>query len=113
MQATPIRLFSALFWPLSIWGSLTHLAEHPADDYVERTTPIAATAVAFWIAFIALVIFANPAVTHISGVIDGQELVGRMRRNWGSVVSVLWFFVPVIYLIGFWLFTARDERFPR
>ena len=113
MQSAPIRLFNAVFWPLSVWGSLGHFDDHAADDYVERTSPIVATAVAFWIALIALVIVTNPAVTHISGLIDGQELVGRMRRNWGSFVGVLWFFVPVIYLIGFWLFTTRDERFPR
>ena len=23
--------------------------------------------------------------------------------------GVIWFFLPVIYLVGFWLFTTRDE----
>lgn len=113
MQATPVRLFNALFWPLSIWASLTHLDDHPADDYVERTSPIVATAIAFWIAFVALIIVANPVVLQIGGSVDGENVVSRMRHVPGSVVGVLWFFVPVIYLIGFWLFTARDERFPR
>ncbi len=113
MQATPVRLFNALLWPLTIWGSLTHLEEHPADDYVERTTPIAASAIAFLVGLAALVIFANPGVTHIVGGADGEEMIGRMRRNWSTIVSVLYFFVPLIYLVGFWLYTARDERFPR
>lgn len=113
MRAAPLRLFNALLWPLTIWGSLGHLEEHPADDYVERTSPIVASAVAFWIGAVALLVFANPVVTQIGGLIDGEELVGMVRRAPGSIVGVLWFFVPVIYLIGFWLFTARDEAFPR
>jgi len=113
MQATPVRLFNALLWPVTIWASLGHLEEHPADDYVERTTPIAASALAFWVGLVALVIVANPAVLHVIGSADGEELVGRVRRNWSSLVSVLYFFVPLIYLVGFWLYTARDERFPR
>jgi hypothetical protein len=29
------------------------------------------------------------------------------------MTNVLWFFTPVIYLIGFWLYSTRDEAFPR
>jgi hypothetical protein len=112
MHASPLRFLNAAAWPLTIWTSLTRLNDHPADDYVERTFPIMATAIAFWIAFAALVIFANPSVMHVVGSADGEELVGRMRRNWSSFVSVLWFFVPLIYLVGFWLFSSRDEAYP-
>jgi len=112
MHASPLRFVNAAAWPLTIWISLTRLDEHPADDYVERTFPIVATAIAFWIAFAALIIFANPVVMHVVGSADGEELVGRVRRNWSSFVSVLWFFVPLIYLVGFWLFSSRDEAYP-
>jgi hypothetical protein len=30
-----------------------------------------------------------------------------------GVIEVLMFFTPVLYLIGLWLFTSRDEAFPR
>lgn len=114
MEAAPLRFMNAAAWPLTIWTSLTHLDEHPADDYVERTTPIVATAVAFWIGAIALLILANPVVTAIGGSVDGAEAVVQMvRRVPGSIVGVLWYFVPILYIIGFWLFTARQEVFPR
>jgi hypothetical protein len=114
MAAAPVRFLNAAAWPLTIWTSLTHLDEHPADDYVERTSPIVATAIAFWICLIALIVLANPAVTAVSGSIDGgEEMVALIRRTPGAIVDVLWFMTPVLYVIGFWLFTARDEAFPR
>jgi hypothetical protein len=113
MRATPVRLISALFWPLTIWTSLGHLEEHSADDYVERTSPIVATAIGFWVCAIALAIFANPAVTAIGGLADEQEVMQFVRRTPGAVVGVLWVFTPVIYAIGLFLFTARDEAHPR
>lgn len=113
MRAAPIRLFNALLWPLTIWVSLTHLAEHPADDYVERTSPIVATAIAFWIGLTALAILANPAVLQIAVMVEDEELISQVQRAPGVIVDVLWFFVPVIYLVGFWLFTSRDAAFPR
>jgi len=113
MRAAPIRLANALLWPLTIWGSLTHLDEHPTDDYVERTSPIVATAIAFWVGLAALAVLANPAVAQIAIMIDGEELISQVRRTPGVIVDVLWFFVPTIYLIGFWLFTSRDAAFPR
>ena len=114
MQAAPVRFMNAALWPLTIWTSLGHLEEHSADDYVERTSPIVATAVAFWVCFIALLIFANPAVVGVGGGLEGEDGVFEfMRRTPIVVVNVLWFFTPVIYLIGLWLFTSRDEAFPR
>ena len=76
MAAAPVRFLNAAAWPLTIWTSLSHLDDHPADDYVERTSPIVATAVAFWLCFIALIVFANPAVTAIGGSVDGGMDVG-------------------------------------
>jgi hypothetical protein len=114
MQAAPVRFVNAALWPATIWTSLTHLEDHPADDYVERTSPIVATAIAFWVCLVALIIFANPAVVAIGGGIDGEEGVFELvRRAPMVVVNVLWFFTPALYLIGLWLFTARDEAFPR
>jgi hypothetical protein len=115
MRAAPLRFLNAALWPLTIWLSLTHLEEHPADDYVERTSPIVATAVAFWVCLAALVVFANPHVMTIGGSLidEGEDMVTFVRRAPGAVVDVLWFFAPALYVIGFWLFTARDEAFPR
>lgn len=114
MQAAPMRFANAALWPLTIWTSLTHLEDHPADDFVERTSPIVATAVAFWVCLIALVIFANPAVTSIGGSAgDGEGVFELVRRTPVVVVDVLWFFTPTLYVVGLWLFTARDEAFPR
>lgn len=114
MAAAPLRFIGAVAWPLTIWTSLTKLENHPADDYVERTSPIVATAVAFWLCFIALIVFANPVVTAIGGSVDGGEVVQQfVRRVPGSIVGVLWWMTPVLYIAGFWMFTARDEAFPR
>lgn len=114
MAAAPVRFINAAAWPLTIWTSLSHLEEHPADDYVERTSPIVATAVAFWLCFIALIVLANPAVMAVGGLADdGSEMVTFVRRTPGAIVDVLWFVTPILYAIGFWMFTSRDEAFPR
>ena len=114
MAAAPLRFINAAAWPLTIWTSLTHLDDHPADDYVERTSPIVATAIAFWVCFIALIVLANPAVTAVGGLLDdGEEVVTFVRRAPGAIVGVLWLVTPVLYAIGFWMFTSRDEAFPR
>ena len=114
MAAAPVRFINAAAWPLTICTSLTHLDEHPAYDYVERTSPIVATAIGFWVCLVALVILANPAVTAIGGSIEGGEsLVTFIRRTPGSIVGVLWFITPALYVIGLWLYASRDEAFPR
>jgi hypothetical protein len=114
MAAAPARFLGAVAWPLTIWTSLSRLDDHSADDYVERTSPIVATAVAFWICAIALVIFANPVVSSIGGSVDGAEAVVQLvRRVPGSIVGVLWYFVPGLYIIGFWLFSTRQAAFPK
>lgn len=114
MAAAPVRFINAAAWPLTIWASLSHLEEHPADDYVERTSPIVATAVAFWLCFIALIVLANPAVMAVGGLADdGSELVTFVRRTPGAIVDVLWIVTPMLYAVGFWMFTSRDEAFPR
>lgn len=115
MLAAPVRFLNAALWPLTIWLSLSRLEEHSADDYVERTSPIVATAIAFWIGAVALALLAIPRVVTIGGGFGDEELalVELARSTPGAIVGVLWFFVPVIYIAGFWLFTARAEAFPR
>ncbi|MBL8537918.1 MAG: hypothetical protein JNM59_10995 [Hyphomonadaceae bacterium] len=114
MRAAPLRFLNAAAWPLTIWTSLSHLEEHPADDYVERTSPIVATAIAFWLCLIALLVFANPVATAVGGMIDdGAEVLALVRRTPRAVVDVLMLMTPVMYVIGLWLFTAREEAFPR
>ncbi len=113
MAAAPVRFLSAAAWPLTIWSSLMRLEDHSADDYVERTSPIVATAVAFWVCAAALMFIA-----YVSGSFNvlsdggGGEAVNLVPRWAGAASGVLWFFLPVIYLIGLWLFTSRDEAFP-
>lgn len=114
MQAASARFMNAVLWPLTIWTSLTHLEEHPADDYVERTTPIVATAIGFWVCTIALLILANPPLMHTSVSIDGGAPVTTFFRMVPvQAIAALWFFVPALYAIGAWLFSTRDEAYPR
>jgi hypothetical protein len=114
MQAAPMRFLNAALWPLAIWTTLSKFEDHAADDYVERTSPIVASAVGFWICLIALVIFANPAVVAVGGGSNGEaDVFELVRRVPTGVIEVLMFFTPVLYLIGLWLFTSRDEAFPR
>ena len=116
MRAAPLRFLDSVLWPASIWTSLTHLEEHPADDYVERTSPIVATAIAFWIGALGLVALWATQGAVFGGVdVDGvgQSNVHLSRRSLDTLTSVLWVFLPVVYVAGFWMFTARDEKFPR
>jgi hypothetical protein len=114
MRATPLRFINAALWPLTIWASLTNLEDHPADDYVERTSPIVAAAVAFWICVIAFAVLATPVASNIGAAIGDEEFVATyVRRVPEAVTNVLTFFLPVMYLIGLWLFTTRDEAYPR
>jgi hypothetical protein len=111
MHFGPLRFLAAAAWPLTVWGSIAQFNRHDADDYVERTFPIIASSVAFWVGAIALAVLAQPVVTHIVAELSDGQVTGVIRHTPGSIVGVLWFFVPVIYLIGFWLFSSREEAF--
>lgn len=93
MPRAPMRFAAAALWPVSIWFSLNHLDEHAADDYVERSSPIIAAAIGFWI-----------VVAIIAGLWFGNGL----KR----IFDVMLFFLPLLYAVGFWLYTARAERYP-
>ena len=109
MNAAPLRLLIAAAWPLTIWTSFTHFDEHPADDYVERTFPILATSVAFWVCVAGLIAVA--LTSHVSIVGDDGTIVRHTRQS--NVDDVLIVFLPVIYVVGLWLFSARADRFER
>lgn len=110
MQAASARLRNAALWPLTVWTSLTHFEQHAADDYVERTTPILATAVGFWICLAALIVLGNPPLMHSALSIDGAAPVTVFfRRIPVEAISTLWFFVPALYAIGFWLYSTRED----
>jgi hypothetical protein len=110
MQAASSRLVNAALWPLTVWSSLGHLEEHSADNYVERTTPIVATAVCFWVCLAALIVLANPPLMHSALSVDGAAPVTVFfRRVPMEAITTLWFFVPALYAIGFWLFSTRED----
>ena len=115
MSNAPLRFIYALLWPLTIWTSLTHLEEHPADDYVGRTTPIVACAVGFWIAVVGYVALMIALGGHAEVVTaeDSQTVLRVFDQRWAPLATVLLYFLAAVYALGFWLFTARDERFPR
>lgn len=92
MQGVQSRLMNTAIWPVSVWTSFAHFGEHSADDYVERTAPIGAAAIAFWI-----VVGAAAALWFANGP--------------ATMFYVLLFFLPVIYAIGLALFAAREEKF--
>ncbi len=94
MQTASTRILLAALWPLAIWPSLGRFNDHPADDYVEMTSPIVGVAVGFWIA---------------AAVIAGLWFANGPAQ-W---FYVLLMFLPVIYCIGFALYVARDQKFPR
>jgi len=112
MQAAPLRFLGAAFWPVTIWTSVARFRDHPADDYVERTFPIVATAIAFWLCVAALLWFNFNAGAGVISSDEGDVAVRLSRRSSTQALDLLWLFMPVIYIVGFWLFTAREERFP-
>lgn len=113
MQAAPLRFLNAAAWPLTVWTSLSRFKDHPADDFVERTFPIAATAIGFWVC-LAVLIYFNLNGAGGGGVItDEAGDVIRYARRSGAFSDVLAWFTPALYVVGLWLFTAREERFGR
>lgn len=114
MTKAPIRFASALLWPITIWTSFAHLDEHPADDYVERTTPIAALSVAFWLALAGYVVLTLALQQRIALVAQEDALV-QLRysdNRWRPLADVILYFLPAIYALGLWLFTSREAHFP-
>lgn len=114
MRSAPARFLNAALWPFTIWASLTHLEEHPADDYIERTSPIVAFAVAFWISAAAVAgLWFAVRRSFVVASDDFAQALHLMNPGLISAMNVIMFFLPIIYAIGFWMFTVRAERFPR
>jgi len=116
MAAAPVRFLGAAAWPLTIWASLTHLEEHPADDYVERTSPIVASAIAFWLCVLLLLFTLGMSGGPIITLGDGEasETSLRLAPRWTDVAApVLLLFLAALYIVGFWLFSEREAQFPR
>lgn len=116
MAAAPIRLLGAAAWPLTVWSSLARLEEHPADDYVERTSPIVASAIAFWVCAALLVFTMSMSGGPIVMMGEGgaEQAAMRLVPRWTGVAApVLVLFLAAIYVIGCWLFYKREEEFPR
>ncbi|MGE3142474.1 MAG: hypothetical protein AB7L65_04080 [Hyphomonadaceae bacterium] len=93
MIATPSRLIDIAVWPVSVWMSFAQFSRHADDDYVERTSPIVAFALVFWAVVAALA---------TAWFMNGPRVL------W----SVLWFFLPLIYVIGLWMYSERQSRYP-
>ena len=113
MSTTPSKLVQSVFWPISVWPSFTHVEEHPADDYVEQTTPILGTAVGFWacmIGLIAIWVLNLPILTNLE--IEGVQMIARMTHSAGAVEQVLVLFLLVLYATGFWMFYNREGKYP-
>ncbi|WP_395644980.1 hypothetical protein [Terricaulis sp.] len=109
----PTGLLGAVFWPITVWTSVSHFEQHAADDYVERTSPIAGTAIAFWLCVAALIVLqlVFGAAFNVGGE-DGGAAV-RVTRVMPEVSGVLWFFLPIIYIAGFWMMQSRTEEYPK
>lgn len=114
MEAPHGRFAIAVPGPLTIWTSLSQFRDHPADDYIERTFPIVATAIAFWLCVVALIYLNSSGASGVSvGMEEGEAAVRLSRRGVGVLSSVLALAAPVLYVTGFWLFNAREERYRR
>lgn len=109
----PTGLFAAIFWPITVWTSVSNFEKHSADDYVERTSPIAGTAIAFWLCVAALIVVQVVLGGALNiGADDGNAAL-RVTRSMPEVTGVLWFFLPIIYIAGFWMMHSRSEEYPK
>jgi hypothetical protein len=109
-----MRLLNTLLWPLTVWPSVLNLDKHPADRYAERTFPLIATALGFWVcvALLAWTLMQGGFAATFAGD-AGDSVAARLSPGWADDVSgVLWFFLPALYIVGLWLYAARDEAFP-
>lgn len=113
MSASPMRVLNIALWPLTVWPSLFNFEKHPADNYVERTFPLIATAIGFWVCVALLTMtLTQGGFTAFAGD-AGDSIAARVTPGWADGVSgVLWFFLPALYIIGLWLYAAREEAFP-
>lgn len=104
MSKQPVNKWvQAIFWPISCLPSFQHIPQHAADDYVGRTSPLLGTAFAFWIAAIGAIILA---------LIANGVLAQWSWRGVDGTLSVVLFFIAILYVAGFWMFANREDEYP-
>ena len=109
------RLIQSIFWPVSVWPSFSHMEQHAADDYVERTTPILSTALGFWICAggVFAIWLADQTGILVSGDVGGAHQSGRVfPHGWDTAFGMLSVFLVLLYVIGFWMFASREDDYP-
>ena len=115
MRSDITSFLNAAFWPITVWPSLARVEEHAADDFAGRSAPIVAFAIAFWACVIGLVVLylslQSRMMTVTSEGIDVHLLLSH--QGWRTAFGVVLLFTPLIYAIGFWLFTMREVRYPK
>ena len=112
MQRPVEGFLQTVLWPIAVWPSFLHIAKHPNDDFVERTTPIIGTAIGFW-ACVAGVVLAQLATASRAIRVDG--VVSNSLPGWSgadTIFGVLVFFLPLLYIAGFWMFGEREQKYP-
>jgi hypothetical protein len=115
MRSAPHRFILAVLWPISVWGSFGHFDKHGADDYVARTSPIIAFAIGFWVCFAGYVALTFGRLQQRMALVSFEDIEFAMPffdQGWQTLANALMFFLPLLYIIGLWMFTAREERFP-
>lgn len=86
------HMWRYLLWPISVWMSVKKFDQHASDDYVELTSPILATAIAFWAAVASIA-----AIWVLNGLLLDFQLL-------------LWM-TPLIYAVGLALYVNRERTF--
>ena len=104
MQSPFSKWFQTIFWPISCLPSFGHIPKHSADDYVGRTSPLLATAFAFWICAIVVVVLLL--------ITNGIALGDLNWRGAPTILGVLELFLLVIYASGFYMFANREDDYP-
>ncbi len=92
MEKQNRHIWRFALWPISVWMSIRQFEQHPADDYVELSSPILATAIAFWAAVIWIA-----TIWITNGLLADFQLL-------------LWF-TPFIYVLGLALYINREREF--
>lgn len=116
---TPVpKIIQCIFWPIALWPSFGHMKNHAADDYVGRTSPLMGTAIGFWVCAVALLLLWVTTKTGILVTVDagsaGAESGNATFISRATTVGtgVLMFFLPLLYIIGFWMFSSREDKYP-
>jgi hypothetical protein len=50
---------------------------------------------------------------HVMEIVSDTDVIRVFREGPQTAIGVLSYLVPTLYVIGFWLYSTRDEAFPR